>query len=111
MPTIEVIDETLAKIKEQFANEITNIDNLKDLVGKKVFFRTVTYHMLGKVEKVMGNIIELSTASWIADSGRFMNFIKNGEINEVEPVGQWFININSVTDFGFWKHDLPTEQK
>lgn len=113
MPNIEVSEETFAKIKDQFAGEfeVINLESLEDLVGKKLFIRTVTYHLVGKVEKIVGNIIQLSTASWVADSGRFMNAIKNGELDEVEPLGEWFINFNSVVDFGEWKHVLPTQQK
>ena len=113
MPKIEVSEETLSKIKDQFAGELEQIDinELQDLKGKKFFFRTVTYHLVGKVEKVIGNIFQLSNASWVADSGRFMNAIKDGELSEVEPLGDWFINFNSVVDFGQWHHELPTQQK
>ena len=55
-------------------------------IGKKLFIRTVTYHLTGKVEKVMGNFLQLSTAAWVADSGRFMQAIENGELKEVEPI-------------------------
>ena len=40
----------------------------------------------------------LVDAAWIADSGRFMDAIKKGELNEVEPVGEAMININSIVD-------------
>ena len=111
MPQIEISEETLQKIKEQFAGEFEQIEinNLQDLVGKKLFFRTVTYHLLGKVEKVNGNIIQLSSASWVADSGRFMQFIKDGIINEVEPIGDWFLNFQTVVDFGIWKVGFKKE--
>lgn len=112
MKTITISDETYDCIKDQLNDEEkVDINSLEDLIGKKVFFRTVTYHLLGKVEKVKGFIIELSDASWIADSGRFMNFIKNGKVDEVEPLGQWFVNFSTVTDFGIWKHNLIREQK
>jgi hypothetical protein len=83
----------------------------KELVGKKFFFRTVTYHLVGKVEKIIGNFAVLSNASWVADSGRFMNAIKEGTLEEVEPVGKAFINLNSLVDFFPWNHKLPTNQK
>lgn len=79
--------------------------------GKSYFFRTVTYHLVGKVVKQEGNFVELSNASWVADSGRFMNAIKNGILNEVEPVGVAFINMDGVTDFFPWIHTLPDKQK
>lgn len=80
-------------------------------IGKAYFFRTVTYHTIGKVVKVNGNFIQLENASWIADSGRFMQAIKDGVLNEVEPVGESNINLDTVVDFFPWKHALPTVQK
>ena len=112
MPTVEISDETCSKIKDQvLADGGKEISKLEDMVGEKFFFRTVTYHLTGKVKKVMGSIIELDDAAWIADSGRFMQCIKDGKVNEVEPVGKAYLNISSVTDFFPWRHKLPTEQK
>ena len=110
--TIEVSDETYSKIKDQLtADELIDISTLDDLVGQKLFIRTVTYHMTGRVVKRMGAFIQLEEASWIADSGRFSDAIKNGELDEVEPVGTAWVNLSSVVDFFPWKHELPTEQK
>ena len=109
--TIEISDETFDKLKDQLLAEgAVEINSLKDMVGEKFYFRTVTYHLTGRVKKVIGSILELENAAWIADSGRFMNAIKEGKLNEVEPVGRAYININSVTDFFPWKHALPEKQ-
>jgi len=109
--TIEISDETYEKLKAQLGEDaIKDITCLKDMVGEKFFFRTVTYHLTGRVKRVMGNILELENAAWIADSGRFMNCIKEGKVNEVEPVGRAFVNINTVSDFFPWKHPLPEKQ-
>ncbi len=110
--TIEISDETFEKLKDQLLeDEKIDISSYDDLIGKSFFFRTVTYHLVGKVVKRFGHFMQLKDASWVADSGRFMNAIKNGILNEVEPVGNAFINIDSVTDFFEWKHNLPKEQK
>ena len=82
-----------------------------DFVGEKIFVRTVTQYLVGKVTKTVGNMVFLSDASWIADTGRFSDAIKTGTFNEQEPVGDWFFNMDCVVDGGIWKHDLPTEQK
>ena len=112
MPTLEVSNETYEKIKDQLGEEtLLEVDSLDDLVGKKLFIRTVTYHMLGKVEKRMGGFLHLKKASWIADSGRFMQFIKDGTPDEVEPVGECFVSINAIVDIFPWNHKLPTKQK
>ena len=111
MRTLEISDETFEKIKDQIGYDFKEIDSLEDLIGGKFFFRTITYHMLGRVKKVSGKIITLESSSWIADSGRFSDAIKKGELNEVEPVGESYLNFDSVVDFFAWKHDLPKEQK
>lgn len=109
---IEISDETFEKIKEQLGeSDYKDITSLQDMIGEKFFFRTVTYHLTGRVKKVIGSILELEHAAWIADSGRFMQAIKDGVLNEVEPVGRAFININSLVDFFPWKHSLPDKQK
>lgn len=109
--TIEISEETYEKLKDQFGvDAIKEIVTLQDMVGEKFFFRTVTYHMTGRVKKVIGSIVELENAAWIADSGRFMDCIKGGKLNEVEPVGRAYINMTCVVDFFPWKHALPEKQ-
>jgi len=111
MKIIEVSEETYEKIKDQLTSD-SIVEKLDDLIGKQFLFRTVTYFLVGRVLKNIGNgILELSGSSWVPDTGRFMNAIKNGILSEVEPVGQAFINMNTVTDFFPWNHDLPTKQK
>ena len=110
--TINVSEETYEKIKDQLlAAEAKEINSLEDLVGQKIFVRTVTYHLVGRIEKMVGKMVFMKDASWVADSGRFMQAIKNGTLKEVEPVGDWFFNIESLVDGCLWKHDLPKEQK
>lgn len=110
--TITISDETYESIKDQLkVGEEINIDSYSDFIGKKLFIRTVTYHTVGKVEKIIGNLMQLTGASWVAESGRFMNAIKDGVLDEVEPVGITFVNINAIVDMFFWNHALPTKQK
>lgn len=116
--TIEVSEETYQNLLAKGLGEQVDydIDELDDMFGKPFFFRTVTYHLVGRVVRGGVNfrgstVLQLEDASWVADSGRFMQAIKNGELKEVEPVGTAFINMGSVTDFFPWRHALPTEQK
>ena len=109
--TIEISDETFEKLKDQLgAGEMKEINNYEDMVGGKFFFRGVTMYHLGEVKKVVGRFVFLKNASWIPDTGRFMQFIKDGVLNEVEPVGDAFVNMDTVVDFFPWKHALPTNQ-
>jgi len=113
MKTFELSDELAEQLADQLteAKGATEIAALADFVGRKLFIRTVTYHLVGKVEAVNGNLMELSGASWVADSGRFMQAIKNGTLNEVEPVGKCWVNASAVTDMFPWDHALPKDQK
>jgi len=108
--TIQISDEVFEKTKDQLEDG-KDISNYEDMVGSKFFFRTVTYHTVGEVKKVVGRFVQLKNASWVADSGRFMGTIKDGTLNEVEPVGDAFLNMDTVVDFFPWKHKLPTDQK
>ena len=110
--TIEVNDETYELIKDRLGEgEGLDMSRYEDMIGKKFFFRTVTYHLVGEVTGVFNKFLQLKDASWVADSGRFMQAIKNGELAEVEPVGEAFVNLDSITDFFPWKHDVPKNQK
>ena len=113
--TITISDETWSKISEQVCAEETPIEltSFDDLLGKAVFIRTVTYHYLGKFKKRVGNFMQLEKASWVADSGRFSDFLKSGlqANSEIEPMGTTLINTEVIIDITPWRHELPTEKK
>lgn len=108
--TLEISDETYEKIKLQLtADELIDISTLDDLVGQKLFIRTVTYHMIGKVTKRMGAFIQMEDATIVFDSGKFSDALKNGTLSEAETVGTMWVNLSSVVDFFPWKHKLPNK--
>ena len=110
--TIEIPDDLYEQIKDQLCDGgATEVNGWQDFVGQKLFIRTVTYHLVGKVEAVNGTLIELSGASWVASSGRFMQAIRDGVLGEVEPAGRAWVNAASITDCFPWKHALPRDQK
>lgn len=110
--TIEISDETWEKIKGQVELEGgKEINTYEDMIGGKFYFRTVTYHLVGEIKKMVGRFAYLKGASWVADSGRFMGAIKDGTLEEVEPVGDAMINLDTVVDIFPWLHPLPTKQK
>ena len=86
------------------------------LPGSAYFIRTVTYHLTGRVRGVRrvgeAYFLVLDEAAWIADSGRFMQALKDGVLNEVEPVPDGtLVNVAAITDAFQWNHPLPKEQK
>jgi hypothetical protein len=109
---VEISDETYEALKDQLlADGGKELNTYEDMIGEKFFFRTVTYHLVGEVKKMVGRFAYLKNASWVADSGRFNEAIKNGSLSEVEPVGDAFVNLDTVVDFFPWKHSLPKEVK
>lgn len=112
MRTLEVSDETYERIKEHLGEEsFKELNEIDDIIGEKWFIRTVTYHLVGKITKRIGHFIEMKGASWVADSGRFMNAIKEGVLSEVEPVGRMMVNLDAIVDLFPWNHKLPKDQK
>ena len=81
-------------------------------VGRKYLFRTVTHIDVGEVVSVCGDFVTLKNSSWIADTGRFHDCLKNGVFSEVEPYPSGnMLNLSALIDAAPWEHDLPTEQK
>lgn len=104
----------IEKLLEQLISEKDEKWNGSDMpfiIGKPYFIRTVTYHLLGKIEKISGGFLVLSEASWIADSGRFSKAISSGELNEVEYVGDAIVSINSIVDAFPWSNKVPKDTK
>jgi len=73
MPTIEVSDETLEKIKDQLGSEIQvkEINNLEDLIGETYLFQCARYIYHGKVKSINGTYIELEDASVVFETGQY----------------------------------------
>ena len=60
-------------------------DNPFMKIGKSYFIRTVTHYFTGRLIWVGEKEIALEEAAWIADTGRFHEFVKGKTVNEVEP--------------------------
>ena len=85
-------------------------------IGKNYFIRTVTMSLCGKLVKAEDKELVLENAAWIADTGRFSNFVREGTISssaEIEPFpeGEVIVGRGSIVDACIWKHELPKEQK
>ena len=82
-------------------------------VGEKYFIRTVTMAHTGRLVAVSEQELVLEDASWIADTGRFAKFLRDGTLNEVEPFpdGRVIVGRGAIIDACIWKHDLPRKDK
>jgi hypothetical protein len=81
-------------------------------VGRQYFIRTVTMHHTGRCVAITDSDIALDDAAWIADSGRFCEFLKTGVANEIEPFpGRAYVSRAAVVDFCEFTHALPRVMK
>ena len=82
-------------------------------VGDCVFIRTVTLYYVGRVVGFSDTEILLEEASWIADTGRFMQALATGSLSEVEPYPEGIVCVNrtAIIDASKWLHALPRTQK
>lgn len=103
------------KLKEAIMSSDCKEEAHKEMpfsVGEKVFIRTVTHYLMGRIKAVVGGFLVLSDAAWIADTGRFMNAMERGELREVEPVTcDVRVNTEAIIDVYEWRFDLPRDQK
>lgn len=106
---------TLGEIKELkalFGETKAASNDHRFKVGDNYLIRTVTMILVGRVEWVGEKEIEMSSASWVADTGRFYNAIKEGKLNEVEPFSNnILVGRGSLIDATVWTHALPVTQK
>ena len=73
MPTLEVSEETLAKIKEYIDDDIQikEIESLQDLIGEKFLFQCARYIYHGVVKSVTATYIELEDAGIVFETGTY----------------------------------------
>lgn len=68
-------------------------------IGGKYLFRTVTCYYTGQIEAITDTDIVLSSAAWIADTGRFSDALTSCDFNEVEPYPERVIlNRSAIVD-------------
>jgi|SRR3990167_2204441 len=82
-------------------------------IGKNYFIRTVTNYFTGTLLWVGPMELLLENVSWIADTGRFSNALREGKLNEIEPYpeGPVIIGRGAVIDATHWNFDIIMVQK
>ena len=82
-------------------------------IGQNYFIRTVTNYFTGTLLWVGNQELLLDNVSWIADTGRFSNALKEGKLNEVEPFpeGHVIIGRGSIIDATPWQFSIVMVQK
>ena len=86
----------------------------KSAEPKKVFIRTVTHYFLGELVNQTPSEMVLRNAAWIADTGRYAQFLSGESVNEVEPYPdgvEVHVNAGAIVDWIEWPHALLRLQK
>ena len=91
--------EYVEKSKVEKVRTVTNgtIDNPFMIIGNSYFIRTVTHYFTGVLIWVGEKEIAITKACWIADTGRFNEFMKENPANESEPYPE---NLNVIIGRG-----------
>ena len=101
----------IKSLKSLLNNGVVNNEPIAE-VGKDYFIRTITHHYTGRCVSCNDDWLELEDAAWIADDGRFNNFLKTGIAEEVEPyVNNVRISVGCILDLTEFNHPLPKEVK
>ena len=81
-------------------------------IGKNYIIRTVTMTYTGKLVWVGDKELVLENPAWIADSGRWTQAVRNGTLDEVEPMNERaIIGRGAIVDASVIIWVLPTNQK
>lgn len=82
-------------------------------IGENYLIRTVTMIDIGKLEWVGEQELVLSSASWIPETERWADCLKDGKLREIEPFpdGEVIIGRGAIIDAVRWIKRLPREQK
>ena len=112
MRTLEISEETYEKIKSQLAtDELEEVNSYEDMIGKNWFIQTATFHYTGTVVGVKGKLLKLENCAWQAYQPRLKNFLDDGELDEVEPIGDYFINVDWIVGIAPYKYNIKMSQK
>ncbi|MBI2135744.1 hypothetical protein HYU06_01595 [Candidatus Woesearchaeota archaeon] len=108
---------------EELKKSVEELDKKKDTltkkkvgvweVGENYVLRTVTMIQVGRLIAVEQDELVLEDAAWVADAGRWKDFLDVGKLNEVEPFpdGKVIVGRHALIDACVWKHKLLREQK
>ena len=109
--TIGQAKEIAAMFHVSDGNPVSPYDGL---IGGNVMVRTVTMIYVGKLIAAHRHELVLTDASWIPETGRWAQFIKEGNISECEPYPydmEVIIGRGAVLDACKWLSGLPRKQK
>lgn len=117
MEKYDLLIKVLEMLLNSNAQEKKGLNDLNEYdykIGENYFIRTVTHILVGKLVHKTDQELILNNCSWIADTGRYHDALKTGNLNEIEPYpSESLVHVNraSFIDAVIWEHELPKDQK
>ena len=88
------------------------ISELERKLGENISIRTVTMLYTGRLVAEDAHILYLDQATWVADSGRYKDFVEKGIISECEPYpADLIVRINKATIVDDHDFNAPLPRK
>lgn len=111
---VYVLKSAVPTIQKENVVTIKKVEGTPYRIGQNYLIRTVTMIYTGKLEEVYDKELVLSSAAWIADTGRWANAVKDGSFKEVEPYpvdSYILVNRDVILDCSPITFELPKIQK
>lgn len=110
MSEIEALKNKMAKLLlDTPASEKEVYTEHPFTIGQKYMIRTVTMIQLGRLQGVYPTELVITDASWVAETGIFGEFLKEGACSKLEyfPDGKVVIGRGAIIEACEWLHELP----
>lgn len=84
-------------LEERKTAPVKSVQKHPYTIGKQWHVQTATAYYVGTLEAVTEGELVLADAAWVADTGRFNEYMKGGKPNEMEPCnGPVIINRGAI---------------
>lgn len=81
-------------------------------IGKCYSIQGVTRYHVGRVVEITELGVILEDSGWVADTGRWHEYVKTGDLLEFEPTaGRIHVHFGAMSDDCEWPHPLPKAVK
>lgn len=82
-------------------------------IGKNIAIRGVTMIDVGRLVAIYPQELVIEDASWIPETGRWAQFLSDGDHKECEPYpsGRVVIGRGAICEVAEWTNSLPRTQK
>lgn len=111
---LKLMDMLLDSPATKAAPEYVSANPLSPIrVGNPVLIITVTRYYTGRIVGVTDSEILIEDAAWIADTGRFFDAFRDGELSEFEayPDGVVSVARGCIVDVSTWPKALVRGKK